>query len=1172
MSDVGGITGSPGTNGTYSGGATGPLTVANALVELRRHPTSTVEIEDSVQNILKSLDALQASAAKITSLSTSDVGKSITVTGAQYQKDGAALALWGAGEGQTVAVTAAKANIAVSTPSYVTSVAVADSRTNIQSNLDALQTLASSGVLQEIVQTGTVGSLTITAAQLSADQDALDKIKNHGYTLAITNASVSDVLGLDSQPALSANSKVRAIAIVDTTDAIASHLDELQRVGLRIKSITQTDPTTALTVTGEQYQQDKVVLGKIISADMLDVIDASATQARALASDTRVITVEVHDTAKNLSRNWSFLQNLTDSMTSVQVTDQENAIRLTSAELATSDALLAKFSDTAEQTYKLVVTNVSASTAETTAGVHNVSAVEVADTSDNIVANWDDLKALDAEDKLSSITVTNPRVAMSMDVSRFQGDEGDATEVLLAKVKGGNYRVAVTGAAASDVADLAGNKRIVAFAVNDSSANVTSSLDSLYGLGARLSAIQQTDTGAAFELTQAELDTRGSVLAKISGGYSANLSNVTAAKALADATNLHVNQVAVSDTGRNILARWTALRTLGSNLASISKSDAGAFSLSASDYQGAVHDGLVAKFGGDATFAVTAATVTQTAAIAGDDVVTQIDIADEGSAVQDNLASLETIADGGKIHSITNHTPTVALALDANDLADAQSVLNLIKGGSYKLALTGVAVSDAKTLLATNHKIATIEISGDSTSIVANLSDLNSLGGKLLSITQTDAPGSTLDMTSAAYEQNAAALAKIEGGFLAVLSGVSAAKAATFATDAQVSSLSVTDSGAHLTGAWGSLAQLGSKLTAVTQSDSSAIRITVGDFAAGQALRAKFASDPTVALLGARVSQVSDLASDTAVESIQVHDSAAALAASLGDLAAQAKVTQLVVEDPDVAMSMTAQAYADSATILGKVKNGEYSVDLSQVSADSALTLASDTHVAAMDVSDTSAEITSHFDALAAAARLDSITLTDQDGTITLSASQILEDGSTLSKIEGSYQLAATDVAMADLSDVESVAEVTAIGIRDTAENVSASFSALLALGGSLSQIHLTDDSPVLSLSESAWTTGASALAKVDGSYQVDVTDAVAGDAQALAADNTVHSVAVADTASNVEGNWDTLISLYDEGNGKLVGLSVTDSNPLTLTTAQQTAGAAMIDALLPEQTIQTAG
>ena len=176
MSDVGGITGSPGVNGTSSTSPPGPLTVANALAALRRHTYASLEISDSAQNIAKNLDTLQGFASKITAVTTTDVGKTMSVTGAQYTKDGAILALWGAESGQTLTVTAAKASQVSTLAANVTSVSVADSRSNIQTHLDDLQTVAASGLLHEIAQTGTAGNLSITTEQLANDQTALSKI------------------------------------------------------------------------------------------------------------------------------------------------------------------------------------------------------------------------------------------------------------------------------------------------------------------------------------------------------------------------------------------------------------------------------------------------------------------------------------------------------------------------------------------------------------------------------------------------------------------------------------------------------------------------------------------------------------------------------------------------------------------------------------------------------------------------------------------------------------------------------------------------------------------------------------------------------------------------------------------------------------------------------------
>ncbi len=1143
-----------------------------ALAALRRHPTSTVAVTDTVQNIQKNLDQLQAVAGKITALATSDSTKSIVVTAMQYQKDGAALALWGAGNGQTLGITGVKAAnataLAAGLPSYVTSISVSDLSLNIQANLDNLQTLATNGILREIVQSGSSGNLTVTASQLTADHSALAKIKNQAYTLSVTEASVSDTLGLGSSPSLSGNTKVKAIAITDTTDAIKTNLDALQQVGLRLKSITQTDNSTPLTVTADQSNNDRVVLGKILTNYDLAVINASAAQVSSLSKNQKVITVSVNDTAANLSRNWNLLERLTDSLGTIQVTDQSNDIKITSDQLDQSDTLLSKFTDTQQQTYKLAVTGVSAGTALTVSGLHNVDTVQVTDTSDNVASSLSDLQSINGDGKLASIALANPNAAISLDASLLVGDPMTATQAILDTITGGNYKLAATGAAASDLPSLVGNNRVVSVAVSDSSDNLVTALDTLNQLGSRLTTIEQTDSGTAFDLTQAQLDGRSSVLAKINGGYTANLSDVKAINASKDLSNIHVATMNVTDTGANILARWTQLRALGAGLTGVTKSDNGALSVSAAKFAQGTQDGLIAKFDSSTTFAVYGASVSQATTWANNDAVTQIDVSDPGSALVSNLSDLETLAQGDKLTSITNLTPNQSLSLAESQLQDAQPVLDLIKSGNYSLALTQVDVGDAKDLLAANHRIASMAVTGDSSSLISNLSDLTTLGSKVTTITQTD--GQILNLSGDAFDQNAGTLAKIQGGYLADLSGVSAAKAAAYAANASVNSLDVSDSGAHVANAWVALNNMGDKLTSVTQNDSSTLQLNVTDWLNGQDLRAKFVADPTVSISGADVSQVDDLAGDSAVQAIQVSDSSDAISGALSGLSGQSKITQVVLDDPTAALNLTAQAYGDSAGLLSLIKDGQYQVSLSNVSAQSAATLASDAHVASMDVSDSSSNIASHFDALAAANNLNSIALSDQGGTVTLSSAQILGDSDTLAKFTTDYKLAATAVAMTDLSNIESVPQVTSIGISDSADNVSSNFGDLLALGDTLSQVHLTDTTPVLSLDEASWTAGTSILGKINSSYQVDVSNAAAGDAASIAADTTVRDVTVADTASNLSDQWDSLVSLYNSGAGKLTGLSLTDNNSLTLTTVQQASGAAMISDLLADETIQT--
>ncbi|HVS52055.1 MAG TPA: hypothetical protein VHD62_06835 [Opitutaceae bacterium] len=1152
-----------------------PVTVATALTTLRLKPSATVVIADTVQNIQKNLDALQKVAGKITSLSTTDSTQKLSVTATQYASHSALLAKWGATDGDTIEVTAVHAASAQAfvdaKPDYVSSITVSDTSANIQKNLDALQSLVSSGDLRQIVQTGASANLKITAAQLAADGDALGAIKNHAYTLAITNASVSATLGLDDQTALTANAKIKSIDVRDTTDAIETNLDALQRVGLRLKSISQTDADSAIDLTGAQYTQDSVALGKIITSYHLAVTRAAAAQTSALTANHKVLSISVADTAANISKKWSLLQHLTDSLSAIEVTDSSNAIAITGDQLAQSEDLLNKFTDDDDHTYKLAVSAVSAGSAAGVANVDHVDSIKVSDTADNVAANLDDLAAVNDLGLLKGIALSGKSFTLSMDAARLQGDSLTATQGVLNKITNGSYSLAVTGVSMTALNDLASNARIVSMQIGASSDQIESNLDTLYQLGKKVASIQQSDSGAALDVTQATFESRASVLAKIEGGYSVNLTAVTANKILTDAANAHVAGMSVADSGKNLLSHWNALRSVAGTLDGVTKTDDGSLSLSVDQYLSALNDQLIGKFDSDLKFDVSSASVAQATQIADDDAVEKIDVTDDSSAIAGSLSDLGDLASGGKLNSITVSTPATSLALHASQLDDAQSVLSLVKGGHYTLAVDQVDAADAKSLFTANSKIATMQVTGDASSIVDNLSDLSAIGHKLTSIEQTDASDTDLALTGAAFEQNQGTLAKILGGYQADLSAVAAAKAATFASSTYVNSLAVSDTGANLAHAWDTLGTLGSKVTDIAQTDSSALQLTMRQWSSAPGVSDKFSSDLAVSISGASVADLATLSDDDFVQHIQVTDTATAVSGALGDLADESKLTQIQISDPSTALAMSADTFAASSDVLGLVQGGNYNVALSDVAVADAATLGADSHVSAMDVTGSAADVGAAFDTLAALDSVNSISLTDEDGTLTLSSSQILDGGDTLAKIGSGFQIAATGVAMADLADVQAVSQVASVGISDTAENVSDNFADVLALGGSLSNLHLTDTTPVLSLSEEDWTSGADALGKIDGSYQVDLTAVAAGDAQTASDDSTVRQISVADTADDIATSWSTLVDLYNGGAGKLAALALTDSNPLTLTDDQQTAGADMIAALLPDETIQTA-
>src|SRR5205085_7737484 len=114
------------------------------------------------------------------------------------------------------------------------------------------------------------------------------------------------------------------IGITDTTDAIDGNLDALKKVGLRVKTLQQTDPVNDIILTAGQVKSDASLLGKITSDYHLAVMGASAAQLASLSSNHKVDTVSVEDTAANISRKWSLLQNLTDTLSAVAVTDSDH--------------------------------------------------------------------------------------------------------------------------------------------------------------------------------------------------------------------------------------------------------------------------------------------------------------------------------------------------------------------------------------------------------------------------------------------------------------------------------------------------------------------------------------------------------------------------------------------------------------------------------------------------------------------------------------------------------------------------------------------------------------------------------------------------------------------------------------------------------------------------------
>ncbi len=223
---------------------------------------NSITVSDTGANVVANLDTLQtlATGAIPTSITLTDsTTPTLALTSAQATNDAGVLGKITSPYYEAVSdVTAANA-ASVAAASNV-SITVTDTTLNVWTNLDALQTLASSGKLTAInLPTGKIHTIILNAAQASADALALSKIVGsyNETVLGVTAANAATV---------AAGTYVVGITVSDTAANVFANLDSLQTLATsnKLGSITLTDTTPqTLTLTAGQAANDAGTLGKI---------------------------------------------------------------------------------------------------------------------------------------------------------------------------------------------------------------------------------------------------------------------------------------------------------------------------------------------------------------------------------------------------------------------------------------------------------------------------------------------------------------------------------------------------------------------------------------------------------------------------------------------------------------------------------------------------------------------------------------------------------------------------------------------------------------------------------------------------------------------------------------------------------------------------------------------
>jgi len=244
-------------------------------------------------------------------------------------------------------------------------------------------------------------------------------------------------------------------------------------------------------------------------------------------------------------------------------------------------------------------------------------------------------------------------------------------------------------------------------------------------------------------------------------------------------------------------------------------------------------------------------------------------------------------------------------------------------------------------------------------------------------------------------------------------------------------------------------------------------------------------------------------------------------------------------------------------------------------------------HSAALSVLDTAADIQADLDGLqglASVGKLLQIQISDSS-TLNVTVGQLTTDADALADISGSYSLHITGETVNDAYSALSTPHVTAVGIADTAFWVEASIDQLQswAAAGQLAGITFTDSQdPVLSVTAQQVAGDSLALKAIEGSYQLNISDATVTQALAFSADYSVSMVQITDSidaavaavsqlqamtggyslylsgsAADLSANFNTLASVQ---RSSLTQVTVTDTDfPTVSITAEQAQGASSL-------------
>ena len=1135
----------------------GPVDINTALSALKVNPRIKVSIKDTSANIGNNLDTLNKYVNNITAagIEQTDPTSVIEVSATQLAKLTTFFGKFSTNYKINVSnVTTASVN-SMDSNLHVNKFSITDTSVKIGASLDNIKDKIAK--LDKVTVSTPSTFISLTANQFVTDAAVISKI-NNSYSLSVKNATAEQASSYQG------NFNIKSVAVSDTASEISAHLDDLQKLGLSLTEVKSTD-NAAISISANQIESDALVIGRLYKGYQLAVTSANLSQATKLMASKKMVSIDIVDSAANISKNLDLLKKLGNSLTSIRITDTNNALTMNTTQYAAVSSTLEKI-DSTSSAYKIDLLKATAAEARTFKTTDHINNISVYDSNSNISSQWENLIE---NGRIANIYITGANNTLSI-----KNDKLDTNTLATIRT---NYGLDINSVAISDVADLVqGNARISSVSVTGAAINITDNLSTLDALGSRLKTITRTDTATttALNLTASEWNKYANLLTKITSGYAINISGVSAANAKSIASDKRIQSVSVTDTASAISSKIDSLHYLGTQLSSIIQTDATAISLTANQWK--YETSTLSKLGSTLenlgtgyTLSIKNATTDQLSSLLNDSKVTSIDFADTNEKIVSNLDALQSaITANAQVNfSIRQLNASQPLAITYDQYTNAATALSKITS-NYSLSLSGAPIAqaiDTTSTLYKDNRVSSLQVQGIHSIIETSLLALTSLGDKVTAITQTDASTDDLSLSLDQWTTYGKTIYKIQSGVHASISGVPVSGVTSLLLDSRVKNISVSDSVSNISNAIDQLNNLGPKLVKITPANPLIeISVSMDQLNRTSGLLGKIDGSYSLAVKNATAVDAQNLlGSDYEhVTSVYVADSSSNIASKFDQLSNNSKLDEIKQTGVASPLVLTnAQRITGNASTFAKISGG-YTLNISDATVDTLSDILSDSSVTGVALSGSASNIVDNLTALSAASnKLQTISITGTSpATLAMTYSQWNQNQVTLAKITSPYKVSISDVSATNAGSVASDQRVISLSVLDSTQNINTNLDSLQRLGAQLTTITVNDvgTPPAMSVTAYQYHNDANALSKISGAnYSLSITGANVLDASVMEVDSQVSNFTLRDFSYNI-GNSITDLNSY----AKLLSnsIAVIDSTvPISLSANLYTSSSATL-------------